>query len=108
MEYAISGKSAAALKTDCLILPLDENTTLLPSDLPEETAALVHYLIKDGDFKGKRNQTLLIHAPTGLQAKRLLLVGIGELPLAPVAFLKLVATAMQAARSTGSKSAALQ
>src|SRR5690554_3812314 len=106
MEYAISGKNVAVLKTDCLILPMDEKTTLLPADLPADNVSQIKQLIKDGDFTGKRNKTFLITQPAGLAAKRLLLVGSGELPLSSGAFLKLVSSADQAVKSTGSRSAA--
>jgi len=106
MEYAISGKNVAVLKTDCLILPMDEKTTLLPADLPADSVSQIKQLIKDGDFTGKRNKTFLITQPAGLAAKRLLLVGSGELPLSSGAFLKLVSSAVQAVKSTGSRSAA--
>jgi leucyl aminopeptidase len=106
MEYAISGKNVSALKTDCLILTVDEKATLLPADLPADTANQIRQLIKDGDFIGKRNQAVLISQPAGLPAKRLLLVGSGDLPLAPGAFLKLVSSAVQALKNTGSRNAA--
>lgn len=108
MEYAVSGKNASALKTDCLILPLDDKASLLPTDLPEETSSQIRQLIKDGDFNGKRGQTLLIHHPAGLPARRLLLLGCGELPLAAGAFLKLVGNAIQAVKATGSRAIAWQ
>jgi leucyl aminopeptidase len=108
MEYAVSGKNISALKTDCLILTLDEKATLLPADLPAETIGQIRQLIKDGDFNGKRAQTLLIHQPAGLLCRRLLLVGTGELPLSAGAFLKLVGGALQAVKNTGSRSAAWQ
>ena len=73
MEYAVSGKNASALKTDCLILPLDDKASLLPADLPAEAVSQIRQLITDGDFNGKRGQTLLIHHPAGLPAKRLLM-----------------------------------
>ena len=106
MEYAISGKKVSALKTDCLILAVDEKATLLPTDLPSEAASQIKQLIKDGDFSGKKNETLLISRPAGLPAKRLLLVGSGDLPLAPGAFIKLVGSAVKALNNTGSRSAA--
>jgi leucyl aminopeptidase len=108
MEYAVSGKNASALKTDCLILPLDDKASLLPADLPAETVSQIRQLIKDGDFNGKRGQTLLIHHPAGLPARRLLMLGSGDLPLSSSAFLKLVGGAIQALKTTGSRSIAWQ
>jgi leucyl aminopeptidase len=106
MEYAVSGKSVSTVKTDCLILALDAQNTLLPDDLPEGSAQQIRQLIKDGDFSGKRLQTLLVQQPAGLASKRLLLIGAGELPLSSITFLKLIGSAVQAVKGTGSRSAA--
>jgi leucyl aminopeptidase len=34
--------------------------------------------LASGEFKGGANETLLLHAPAGLAAKRLLVVGVGK------------------------------
>lgn len=106
MQYTVSGKAPAVVKTDCLILLLDQQLTLLPADWPSASRQLIARHIKAGDFSGKRGQTLLLSDPA-LPARRLLLAGSGELPLTPGAALKLLAGAVSAVDNTGSKNAAL-
>jgi leucyl aminopeptidase len=55
---------------------------LLTSD-PVVRAA-VEAVLASGEYKGGANETLLLHAPAGLAARRLLLVGIGKLAKATV------------------------
>jgi leucyl aminopeptidase len=50
---------------------------LLTGDLAVKAA--VAAVLASGEFKGGANETLLIHAPAGLAAKRLLIVGVGKL-----------------------------
>jgi leucyl aminopeptidase len=56
--------------------------TLLTSDPALKAAA--EAVFKSGEFKAGANETLLLHAPAGLAAKRLLLVGVGKLAKATV------------------------
>jgi leucyl aminopeptidase len=41
-------------------------------------ADAVETVLASGEFKAEPNETLLLHAPSGLQAKRLLVVGLGK------------------------------
>jgi leucyl aminopeptidase len=50
---------------------------LLTGDEAVKAAAAA--VLASGEFKGGTNETLLLHAPAGLKAKRLLLVGVGKL-----------------------------
>jgi leucyl aminopeptidase len=50
--------------------------TLLTSDATVKSAAAA--VLTSGEFKASANETLLLHAPAGLAAKRLLLVGVGK------------------------------
>jgi leucyl aminopeptidase len=60
----------------------DPQPTLL-TDSPEIAAAATH-LLASGEFKAVLGETLLLHAPIGLKADRLLLVGLGKIAdLAP-------------------------
>ena len=61
-----TGKSAEAK-------PLPE---LLTSDAAVTAAAAS--VLTSGEFKAGANETLLLHAPAGLKAKRLLIVGLGK------------------------------
>ena len=49
---------------------------LLTADEKVKTAAA--QVLASGEFKAGANETLLLHAPAGLKAKRLLLVGLGK------------------------------
>ena len=49
---------------------------LLTSDVSVKSAAAA--ALASGEFKGGANETLLLHAPAGLAAKRLLIVGLGK------------------------------
>ncbi len=108
MEYAVSGKAAAKLKVDCLVVALGKGAKDLPVTLPDATRALINEYVKDGDFSGKKHQTLLLQRPPAMSAKRLLLVGTGvEGELNVQAFLQLAATVARSVGATGTTSAAL-
>ena len=49
---------------------------LLTSDAAVQSAAAA--LLATGEYKGGANETVLLHAPIGLKAKRLLIVGLGK------------------------------
>jgi leucyl aminopeptidase len=49
---------------------------LLTGDVAVKAAAAE--VLASGEFKGGANETLLIHAPAGLAAKRLLIIGVGK------------------------------
>jgi leucyl aminopeptidase len=79
------------IKTELLaVLAADTQTgkgpggkpVLLTSDPAVNAAA--EALLMTGEFKGSAYETLLLHAPAGLAAKRLLLVGVGKLATATV------------------------
>jgi len=107
MEYAVNGKSIATVKTDCLIMITNGKPSSFPDDLPAEASSQIKNLVKEGDFSGKALQTLLIQGPAGLTAKRLLLVGSGDSPLSAGTFLKVIGSAIQALKTTGSRNAAI-
>ena len=78
MQFSVSG-TFPAKSQDCLILL----TTKKPDDkLDENLKKLLAKFVKEGDFSGDKNKSLLLHNPEGLTAKRLLLFGIGEKKLA--------------------------
>lgn len=55
---------------------------LLTSDAAVKAAA--EAVLASGEYKGAANEALLLHAPTGLAARRLLLIGLGKLAKATV------------------------
>lgn len=108
MEYTVTNKAVTKFKSDCLIIPVGPSAALpefLLETLPEATISAIKACIKLGDFAGKAQQTTIIAAPEGLEAKRLLLLGIGtDQPLSIVALAKIVQSAIGAVKATGAKS----
>ncbi len=79
---------------------------LLTSDAVVQKAA--SYVISTGEFKADANETLLLHAPEGLSAARLLLVGLGKAGKAtPNDLRKAAGTAIRFAKPRGIRSLAI-
>ena len=87
MRTTLSFASPAEIATELLaVLAVDTQTekgpaakpapTLLTSDHAVTAAAAA--VLASGEFKAVANETLLLHAPAGLAAKRLLIVGLGK------------------------------
>jgi leucyl aminopeptidase len=87
MKTEILFSTAAIPETDLLVIfASDHNTskeaeakpepTLLTADEAVSKAAAT--VLSGGEFKADANETLLLHSPLGLKAKRLLLVGLGK------------------------------
>ena len=101
----------AQLETELLaVLAVDAQTAkgpdakpepvLLTSDEAAQRAAAA--VLASGEFKAGANETLLLHAPVGLKAKRLLLVGLGKQAKAVVHGVRLAAgTAVRFAKPRG-------
>jgi leucyl aminopeptidase len=80
MKYSIRVGSAHTVTADCLVLVIWNK-----GDLNNEARAVdgasarsLSKLLRAGDFDGKLGDSLVIHNPVGVRAKRLLLVGGGE------------------------------
>ena len=65
---------AASAKTKASDTPAQ--VVLLTSD--KTLSAAAKSVLEGGEFKAAPNETLLLHAPAGLQAKRILIVGLGK------------------------------
>ncbi len=87
MKTAISFANLSEIETDLLaVLAADTQTAKGPDAKPQPTLltsdaavkAAVATVLASGEFKAGTNETLLLHAPAGLKAKRLLLVGLGK------------------------------
>ncbi len=79
--------SLASLETELLAVPaVDTQTAKGPDAKPAPAllvadaavAAAAAAVLASGEFKAGANEALLLHAPAGLKAKRLLLVGLGK------------------------------
>src|SRR5258708_10780136 len=67
----LTGDTQTAKGSDAKPMPV-----ILTSDPAINAAAAA--VLASGEFKAGANETLLLHAPAGLAAKRLLLVGVGK------------------------------
>ena len=87
MQTQLSFANLAGIETELLaVLATDTQTAkgpdaklqpvLLTSD--EKILAAAAAVLSSGEFKGGSNETVLLHAPAGLAAKRLLIVGLGK------------------------------
>ncbi len=87
MKTELSFAHLAAIETELLaVLAVDTQTAKGPDAKPapllltsdEAVNAAAALFLASGEFKAGANETLLLHAPIGLKAKRLLLVGLGK------------------------------
>jgi len=87
MKTQISFANLAAIESELLIVPAVDTQTekgpdakaapvLLTGD--DAVNAATAQALASGEYKAGANETLLLHAPTGLKAKRLLIVGLGK------------------------------
>ena len=87
MKTQLSFANLASTETDLLaVLAVDAQTAkgpeakpypvLLTADEAVKTAAAA--VLSSGEYKAGANETLLLHAPAGLAARRLLIVGLGK------------------------------
>jgi leucyl aminopeptidase len=87
MKTDLSFASFSQFETELLAVPAADTQTakgpdvrpqpvLLTSD--EAVKAAASAVLASGEYKAGPNETLLLHAPAGLKARRLLLVGLGK------------------------------
>lgn len=80
--------------------------TLLTSD--EAVRKTANFVLGTGEFKAEANETLLLHAPEGLAATRLLIVGLGKAAKAdPHAIRRAAGTAVRFAKPRAIRSLAI-
>jgi leucyl aminopeptidase len=87
MRTELTQANLAAIETDLLaVLAADAQTSKAPDAKPEPllltadeaVKAAAAAVLSTGEYKAGANETLLLHAPADLQAKRLLIVGLGK------------------------------
>src|SRR6266850_2129729 len=108
MQITLETKPFAAIETDALVSYVFEETDLVQgriAEIDQAAAGLLRKLAKSGELTGKTLELTLIHAPTGLKAARLLLVGAGKRDQFNVAALRKVAgVGLRSLKSKGVKS----
>jgi leucyl aminopeptidase len=106
MQITLEIKPFATFETDALVSYIFEESEPIQSHLVEidqSANGLLKKLVKSGELTGKTLEFTLIHAPAGLSAPRLLLVGAGKREQFNGATLRKIAGA--ATRSLKSKGA---
>ncbi len=84
MEVTVVSRSPLEEAADLLALPvpaLDPAHWRVPARLAPVDQALggrIAKILATGDFRGRRGETLLLYPEAGVEAKRLVLVGLGE------------------------------
>jgi leucyl aminopeptidase len=81
MQITLETKPFAALETDALVSYVFEETDPVQgriAEIDQSSAGLLRKLAKGGELTGKTLEFTLVHAPSGLKAARLLLVGAGK------------------------------
>jgi len=96
MQITLETKPYATLETDALVSYVFEDTDPIQGTLAEidkSANGLLKKLSTSAEFTGKPLEMTLIHAPAGLKATRLLLVGAGKRDKFDVATLRKIAGA---------------
>src|SRR5260370_14392506 len=81
MQITLVTQPFAALETDALVSYVFEETDPVQgriAEIDQAAAGLPRKLAKSGELTGKMLEFTLLHAPAGLKAARLLLVGAGK------------------------------
>ncbi len=87
MRTELSFSTLAGIETELLtVLATDTQTAKGPDAKPaplllindKAVQAAAAAVLASGEYKAGANETLLLHAPAGLKAKRLLIVGVGK------------------------------
>ena len=81
MQITLETKPIAALETDALVTYVFENGDFAQGragELDKLTGGLLSRLNKSGEITGKSLEMTLLHAPAGIKAVRLLVVGAGK------------------------------
>ena len=80
MEFSIKGGNLSKFKTDCIIVGVYDSKKLSADakSLDAASKGAIAHAAASGDISGKVGSTLLLHGLSGIGAKRVLLVGMGD------------------------------
>jgi leucyl aminopeptidase len=108
---------AATAETELLAIFAADSSSSKDKDAKPEVALLTSeeaikkaasYVLSTGEFKAEPNEILLLHAPEGLAAARLLIIGLGKAArITPHAIRKAAGTAIRFAKPRGIRSLAI-
>lgn len=104
MEFKAKSSDLVKLKTDCLLLPTrGSSSSSAAAAINTATGGMIDTLIKIGDFKPD-DGVVTLHSPSGIAAKRLILVGFKE-NLTVQHYSQLVARSVAAVNGTSAANA---
>ncbi len=104
MEFNIKSGSPEKQRSACVVVGVFESRKLsLPAELIDNAAeGYLAELLRRGDMEGKAGNTLLLHKVPGIEADRVLLVGLGkEKEFREKEYRAAIATAVRTLNETG-------
>ncbi|MFN3884696.1 MAG: leucyl aminopeptidase [Rhodocyclaceae bacterium] len=104
MEFSIKSGNPEKQRTACVVVGVFEPRKLsLPAELIDNAArGHLSELLRRGDMEGKAGTTLLLHKVPGIEADRVLLVGLGkEREFREKEYRNAIATAVRTLNETG-------
>lgn len=112
MDFAIKFTDKLAThRSDCIVVGAFQGGKLgeRGQRLDDACHGVISAVLKQGDIKGKLADTLMLHAPNGLKAKRLLILGLGDSDkaMSPADCQKLFSTLYQVVSKTPAKDVTL-
>ena len=110
MKFSIKSGSPEKARGACVVVGIFENCKLSAAAESIDVASKKYLskLMQQGDMDGKAGTTLLLHSVAGVQATRVLLVGLGnENSFAEAQYRTAIATAVKQLNSQGGQDAAL-
>ena len=108
MEFSIKNVQPGRTKTDCTVVGIFEPRKLSEpaSQLDKQAKGSLAALLRRGDMEGKGGSTLLLHDVPGVNAQRVLLVGLGpQREFGARQYREAVTAAMRTLTTTGAKQA---
>ena len=96
MEFLAKSAQPEKHKCGCLAITLFEGGALSAGaqKIDDATQGAISKILAIGDFTGDANQSILLPAPSGIQAQRILLIGLGKLPVNAKSFRKSISSAL--------------
>jgi leucyl aminopeptidase len=104
MQYSVGSEAIATRKSACLVAAVYQGGKLADTarELDKLSGGAIGKRLRESNLSGKPGEHLMLHAPAGLKAERLLLVGVGEKKALKLATLrKASATAVKALNAAG-------
>ena len=80
MEFSIKNGNPEKQRADCAIVGIFEGNKLSDAakELDKVADKAISTVLKNGDFEGKLNTCLVLHQLSGVEASRVMLVGLGK------------------------------